>query len=311
MKIQSSAYAAVIAAALLGAAPVAAGAQTDTAKARVPVTKERAAPPKTAGVPVTKEPVVATPDTTRRISTGEVVLPVDTMAPNIHRFVAPPPVVAPPVAPPAAAPPVVPPQKPQRITRYLFGTSGFYIGAGGGTAVPYNELSDLGYDSGLDLTIPIGWHRPGRMLGLRATLSFDQVHADASGGTGPLPAMNGSGPDPKIYGGTLDAVVKVPIGGARDGRGLSLYAVGGGGAYLFRGFGGASQLANALGADKVGNSSKNVHKLGVDAGAGMEWGIGPTAVFVESRWVNVFTNGSTSGNDYLRWIPIAAGMTIR
>jgi hypothetical protein len=66
-----------------------------------------------------------------------------------------------------------------------------------------------------------------------------------------------------------------------------------------------------LGADKIGSSKKNIHKWGVDAGGGMEWGIGPAAVFVESRWVNVFTNGSRAGNDYLRWIPIVAGVTIR
>jgi hypothetical protein len=204
------------------------------------------------------------------------------------------------------------PQPRANPTRYLFGTSGFYLGAGAGTAVPFNLFSNLGYDSGFDLTIPIGWHRPGRTLGVRATLAYDQIHADMATAVRTAPAMLGSAPDPKIYSGTLDALLKFPLGNSvRDGRGLSLYAVGGGGAYLFRGFGGTTALSDVLGADKIGTSVKNVHKWGVEAGAGLEYGLGPTAVFVESRWVNVFTNGSRAGNDYLRWIPINAGVTLR
>lgn len=332
----------------LGAAAVA-RAQADTTRPRVPVKKEQAAVPAKpqAAVPVTKEavptketvpatkepvaatkpvpptkepvgvPTVAIPDTARRAVAGEVVTPKDTA----------PPTVAPATCammaagkatpgmrmePCGAMPATTQPQPRTKPVKYLFGTSGFYLGAGAGTAVPFNLLSDLGYDSGFDLTIPVGWHRPGRTLGLRATFAFDQVHADVATADVTAPAMLGSAPDPKIYSGTADAVFKFPIGRlAREGRGLSLYAVGGGGVYLFRGFGGSSQLGNVLGSDKIGSSAKNVHKWGVNAGAGMEYGLGPTAVFVESRWVNVFTKGSQAGNDYLRWIPISVGVTLR
>lgn len=293
-------------------------AQADTAKGRVPVRKERAAAPATPSstAPVANVPLGMRPDTMPRVSTGEVVAPKDSAVapmPASPRGVTPPAAASPfPVpAQPCCAP--AQPQPRASATRYLFGNSGFYIGAGGGTAVPFNESSNLGYDSGVDLTFPVGWHRAGRTLGVRATLAFDQLHADVSAANGAtLPAMSGSAPDPKIYSGTLDAVLKFPIGrSAREGRGLSLYTVGGGGAYLFRGFGGGTQLGSVLGADKIGDSRKNVHKWGIEAGAGMEWGLGPTAVFFESRWVNVFTNGSRAGNDYLRWIPIAVGMTLR
>jgi hypothetical protein len=147
---------------------------------------------------------------------------------------------------------------------------------------------------------------------VRATLAYDQLHADQEGLQGSLPAMRGSGPDPKVYAATLDAVLKFPVGqGAREGRGLSLYALGGGGSYLFRGFGGGGVLADVLGADKIGTSAKNIHKWGAQAGAGIEWGLGPTALFVESRWINVFTTNSRTGNDHLRWIPIGVGVTLR
>lgn len=312
-------------------------AQADTTKPRVRVTKEQpAAPaptkapapvqapaptkapaPTPAPAPVPKEPAaqpavptpvtapVPTPvqprdDTIPKVSTGDVVTSKDTAAARTRCAI-------------ASCPGMMPTTEPRaKSIRYLLGNGDFYFGAGAGTAVPFNLLSDLGYDSGFDLTIPVGWHKPGRTLGLRATFGFDQVHADVASANATAPAMVGSAPDPKIYSATADAVLKFPIGGAvRDGKGLSLYTVGGGGVYLFRGFGGLTQLGDVLGADKIGSSAKNVHKYGVEAGAGMEYGLGPAAVFVESRWVNVFTKGSTAGNKYLRWIPIGVGVTLR
>lgn len=315
------------------------GAQADTTRVRVPVRKEQAAAPTKvtpvvpaakaqAAVPAAREPaaVAAKPeptvlrtDTMPRVATGDVVMPKDTAPPIVSRAEC----AMMPKAPAerralmaeacgAMMPAQAQPQAKPAATRYLFGSSGFYLGAGAGTAVPYNELSDLGYDSGLDITIPVGWHRPGRTLGIRGTLAFDQVHADLASARGALPAMSGSAPDPKIYSGTLDAVLKFPIGSmAREGRGLSLYALGGGGVHLFRGFGGTTPLADVLGGDEVGNSRKNIHKWGVEAGAGMEWGLGPTAVFIESRWINAFTSGSRTDTKYLRWIPIGVGVIVR
>jgi hypothetical protein len=289
-------------------------AQTDTTRrdpqrSRIPVTKERQAPTRTPGIPVTKEP--ARRDSTPRVSTGEVPTPPETPAP------APQPVVQRAEARPAPAPPVAPtPQRPTRITRYLFGNSGFYLGVGGGVAVPSNQFSELGYQAGPHISVPVGWHRMGRALGLRASFAFEQAHAHTSNAPGTLPALRGSGPDPKIYSATLDATLKIPLTAmAREGRGLSLYTVAGGGAYLFRGFGGNSPLADVLGNDIAERHDeereKNVTKWGMNVGGGLEWGFGPMALFAESRWVNVFTDGSTTNNAYLRWVPIVAGFTFR
>lgn len=316
----------------LGATAVA-RAQADTTRTRVRVKKEQAAVPAKpqAAVPATKQavptpqapatvPAATVPDTARRAAAGDVVTPKDTVVPNVAPATCAMMAAGKPSMPAmrmnescgAMAVSKMQPEPRAKPVKYLFGTSGFYFGAGVGTAVPFNLLSDLGYDSGFDLTIPIGWHQPGHTLGVRATLAFDQVHADVATAAATAPAMLGSAPDPKIYTGTVDAVMKFPIGRlALEGRGLSLYGVGGGGVYLFRGFGGSTQLGDVLGGDKIGSSAKNVHKWGVNAGAGMEYGLGPTAVFVESRWVNVFTKGSQTGNDYLRWIPISVGVTLR
>jgi hypothetical protein len=321
----SGAYTIGLAIALALGVATAAGAQADTTKSRVPVKKEQPAPTKSQpGVPVMKEtapePVAPAPSVTRtdtmpRAAAGEVVTPKDTMVATVAPGTCAMMPTAEAKMPKAMMENCGMMQQPQpraNPTRYLFGTSGFYLGVGAGTATPFNVLHDMGYDTGFDLTIPIGWQRPGRALGVRATLAYDQIHADKATADVTAPAMLGSAPDPKIYSGTIDALLKFPIGNSvRDGRGLSFYAVGGGGAYLFRGFGGTTALSDMLGGDKIGSSGKNVHKWGVQAGAGLEYGLGPTAVFVESRWVNVFTKGSTSGNDYLRWIPISVGVTLR
>lgn len=306
-------------AASVSTAPLA-RAQSDTTRMRVPVKKEQTATPAKPAATLPEKAVTVVPprDTAHRMAAGDVVVPKDTAPPTLAR----PACEMMPGAPmmPAArmkemCGAMMPTQRQQpgeSATRYLFGKSGIYVGLGAGTAVPYNQLGNLGYDSGFDLTIPVGWRRPGRTLGLRATLGYDQVHADVATADRTAPALLGSAPDPKIYSATADAVFTFPIGqSAREGRGLSLYALGGGGAYLFRGFGGRTVLADVLGGDEIGTSRKNIHKWGVQAGAGMEYGLGPTALFVESRWVNVFTGGSRTGNDYLRWIPISAGVMLR
>jgi hypothetical protein len=298
----SSARTVALAAAVLLGATSSAAAQADTTRrdpqrARVPVAKERPAPQApSSGVPVAK---ATPPDTATRVSTGEVALPRDSTPARAD-------------IPPAGAPrpPLAVAQEPEPpVMRYLFGRSGFFIGAGAGTAVPYGALNDIGYDPGLSISVPLGWHPVGRVFGVRGTLAFDQVKADGPITAGAVPAALGSTSDAEIYAATVDGVLKVmPLGIGSQGRGLSVYVLGGGGVYRFRGFGGTGPLAAALD-EAPGTSSAT--KWGVDAGGGVEWGNGRTAAFVEARWVNVFTGGSRAGNDYLRWVPVVVGFTVR
>ncbi|HEX6051614.1 MAG TPA: hypothetical protein VFZ21_20245 [Gemmatimonadaceae bacterium] len=327
MRVGAAAVRAVGLAAMLSLGAATALAQVDTAKARIPVRKEQpTVPTKAPATPVTQEPsavpaptdpaAVMRPDTARRVSAGEVVAKdsVPAVTPAQCAMMPTNRAMRPGVRtePCGAMMPQHQAQPTARASRSYFGKSGFYFGAGAGTAVPFNQLSNLGYDSGIDLTIPVGWQRPGRTLGIRALLAYDQVHADLASVDRTAPAMLGSAPDPKIYSAALDATLSFPIGrAAREGRGFTLYTLGGGGVYLFRGFGGTTVLADVLGGDEVGTSPKNVHKWGIQAGAGMQYGLGPTAVFFESRWVNVFTSGSKTGNDYLRWIPVSVGVIVR
>jgi hypothetical protein len=295
-----TALAAVAAALLLGVASTAAG-QTDTTRTRVPVTKERpATPTRSAGVPVTKATTPAA-DTVRRASPGEVSLPRDTAPPRVETPVAATP--ATPMPRPASQPFQMP-----REPRYLFGNSGFTMGAAFGAAMPTGTFRELGYDPGAHAAIPIGWHRPGTMLGVRATFTFDKPTRGSSEMLHAAPGVPRPASDPRIYTATLDAVLKLPLlGMGTDGYGIAAYAVGGGGGYRFEHYGTASPLADAVGS-AAGKS--RVTRWGVHAGGGLEWGRGPTSFFVESRWVNVFADGSRTRNDYLRWVPVVVGVTI-
>jgi hypothetical protein len=281
-------------------------AQVDTARQRVPVVKERPAPPRTTSTqPVRKDSIK--PDTIRQTATGEVVTPVP-KTPTPAPTPAPTPVAVP-QAPTAPVQAVAP---PPRTTQYLVGNTGLFLGFGGAIEVPYNTFSNLGYQPSYGFAVPFGWRPVKQRFGIRAFFGYDQAHAHISGDPGAPPAEHGSAPDPKIYTVTGDLLYSIPLMGAvREGRGVSLYTLAGGGVYLFRGFGGTDPLSSVLGIDEIGNSKRNVHKWGANVGAGLEWGLGPTALFFESRFVNVFTTKSGEGNRNIRWIPIAAGVTVR
>lgn len=269
---------------LLGVATTGA-AQTDTT--RLPVTK--AQPKQTSGIPVRKS---ALPDTAKvtTASPGEVVTPRDTTPPKVEQ---------PAAVTPAPEPIAVPPMEPRKP--FLFGTSGMYLGLAGGVAVPTGTFSDIGYHEGAHVSVPLGWQPQGQVLGVRGLFAFDQGRAKG---------INPSRSSAKVYSAALDLTAKFPLLVGESGYGLSFYALGGGGAYRFTGFGGVAPLADALG---TSTGDKNVTKFGIDAGGGFEWGLGSAAIFVESRLVHVYTTGTRtqSGNNGLNWVPIVLGVNLR
>jgi hypothetical protein len=196
----------------------------------------------------------------------------------------------------------------------------FYWGIGGGAAAPTGDLEDLGYDSGLNISIPIGWHAPSNMFGFRLLLGYNQLNGSTflSGGAAPITFTN---PDPTIYSAEAGLTMRFPFGANRM---SSLYLVGGGGLYMFRSFGANSALGAYLGNDVLepedeANES-TISKWGVNAGAGFEFGIGRGALFLESRMVNVFTGRGDEVNfdnvfgargTTARWVPLIIGVTMR
>lgn len=203
-------------------------------------------------------------------------------------------------------------------TRRLPGS--FYIGLAGGAASPTGDVEDLGYTSGFNLSIPIGWHNPAALFGWRLMLGYNQFDGASftTGGTSPVVLSN---PDPKVYSAELNLNLRFPF---NERRTSSVYLSGGGGAYMFRNFGRGSALAGYLGNDVLdpddSNNETTVTKWGVNGGAGLEFGIGTSSLFLETRLVNVFAGRDDEPNfdsvfgergTSVRWVPLILGFTIR
>lgn len=203
-------------------------------------------------------------------------------------------------------------------TRRLPGS--FYMGLAAGAAAPMGDIEDLGYDSGLNVSIPIGWHNPASVFGFRLMLGYSQFNGApfTTGGATPVVLSN---PDPKVYSAELNLNMRFPF---NERRTSSVYLSGGGGVYMFRNFGQGSALGGYLGNDVLDpNDEANestINKWGVNGGAGLEFGIGTSSLFVETRLVNVFAGRDDEPNfdsvfgergTSVRWVPLILGFTIR
>ncbi len=207
---------------------------------------------------------------------------------------------------------------PMTQTRKLPGS--FYIGLAAGGNSTTGDFQDLGYDSGLNISVPIGWHQPENIFGFRLMLGYNQFNGASfsTGGTSPVVLSN---PDPKVYSAELNLNMRFPF---NERKTSAVYLSGGGGVYMFRNFGQGSALAGYLGNDVLDpNDSANestINKWGVNGGAGLEFGIGTSSLFLETRLVNVFAGRDDEPNfdsvfgergSSVRWMPLILGFTIR
>jgi opacity protein-like surface antigen len=181
----------------------------------------------------------------------------------------------------------------------LFGNSGFYIGLGTGANFTNGTLYDIGYQEGFNVSLPIGWSKAGYPIGFRTELGLQTFEG----------AMKSQfrNIDPVLYTAQAMLTLNLPLNNAKNNL---FYLMGGGGAYFFRRIGEGSALA-----DRLGGDTKNVTKLGLTGGAGLEFHVlGATSLFVQSTFTNVFaeeSNAGLGGSKNMRWIPIVAGITLR
>lgn len=212
----------------------------------------------------------------------------------------------------------------QRIRdRYLFNGTGWYLGVSAGSAMPQGDFDRLGYGNGFNVNVPIGYHSRSHLLGVRLDLGYSQFSGNSFTGTtsgGSSVTLNNN--DPKVFSAVANVTMRLPLNASRS---VNLYGVGGGGLYTFRSFGQSSALAGFLGNDVLDSNDEAVEntrtKFGTQAGAGIDFGVGPTSVFLETRWVNVLADrgdnvqlsdffGDTRGKS-VRWVPIVLGLTFR
>jgi hypothetical protein len=164
----------------------------------------------------------------------------------------------------------------------MFG-NGFYIGIGGGGTMPTGDFADP-YNMGWNVTVPIGYQSMTTPWGARLDLSFNKINGDTFGGT--------DFEDGNIWSAMLDLTAQWPVGGT----GTGFYLVGGGGLHHFRDFDIRTSSTSTT-------QLEDQTKFGVNGGAGISFGFGATDLFVEARYVNVFTDGSDA-----QYVPIVLGL---
>ncbi|MCC6243417.1 MAG: hypothetical protein IT353_11285 [Gemmatimonadaceae bacterium] len=211
----------------------------------------------------------------------------------------------------------------ERDRQYRSRGSGFYAGLAVGALVPTGNLKNLGYNSGLNINVPLGWHPQQQLLGVRVDLGYGQFRGrDFSGDlpNGSTLVLNNI--NPKVLSATGNVTLRVPLTPSKN---LNVIALSGVGIYQFRSFGSKTALGAFFGNTITGATPVDFqsvrNKLGAQFGAALEYGVGPVGLYVESRVVNIFANrkdnvefddffGANRGQN-LRWVPIMIGVNIR
>ena len=176
---------------------------------------------------------------------------------------------------------------------------GFYIGVGGGSTMPMGDIKDAAnnsYDMGWNVTVPFGYDFG--PLGLRFDLAMDNL-------TGKQNFLDtfGAATTPRnvaIYSGSGGLKLNVPIFRTAS----RFYVMGGAGAHRITGY--ATSAAGSDSAQTIVNAKTQVGWYG---GAGFNFRFGRSALFLESRYINIDTKQPPVGYAYQKtnYIPIILG----
>jgi hypothetical protein len=119
--------------------------------------------------------------------------------------------------------------------------------------------------------------------------------------------------NPQIWSGMADLKLRLPFSGQFAGATTGFYAIGGVGAHYLRNYGTTFAVTNPgtnltdQGQQAVSlNSNGSLWRFGANAGGGVSLGLGKTELFVEGRYVRIFT--STERTNY---VPIVVGLSFR
>ena len=179
--------------------------------------------------------------------------------------------------------------------------SGFYMAIAGGSTMPMGDLKtgvNNSYVMGWNVTVPFGWDFSHFPLGLRFDLAMDNLRANGnfldSFGT-PVQGRN-----VVIYSASGGLKLNVPIFRTTS----RFYLIGGAGAHRITGY--ATSAAGSDSAQTIQNAKTNVGYYG---GAGLNFRFGRTALFVESRYINIDNKQPSVGFAYdkANYLPIILG----
>jgi hypothetical protein len=183
-------------------------------------------------------------------------------------------------------------------------SSNFYVGFAAGASMPSGEFGNA-YENGWNVAVPIGWRPANGPLGMRLDIAYSKWGGATLGGVKLSSAA--------VWDGMLDATVDMPFGANKT---SSLYVVGGGGLHYFPDYGG--EYSQPTTGDTttppppgggyqlntvVTNETSSTTRFGLNGGAGLSFGLPHSALFVETRYVTVFTK-----DERTNYWPVVAGI---
>jgi hypothetical protein len=179
--------------------------------------------------------------------------------------------------------------------------SGFYMAIAGGSTMPMRMMktnANNSYDMGWNVTVPFGWDFSRIPLGIRFDLAMDNLMGKANFldvGGNPTTASNLA-----IYSASAGLKLNVPLFRTAS----RFYLIGGGGAHRVTGY-----ATSLVGADSAQTISKAKTDPGFYAGAGFNFRFGRTALFLESRYINVAVKRPVGfPYDNANYIPVVLGV---
>lgn len=170
----------------------------------------------------------------------------------------------------------------------------FYFGLNGGAALPYSEMNEA-QNPGYTLGALVGWDAAQVPLGLRLDggyTRFDDEDDFLCTGSGCTALDLGT---PELFHANLDVKLRVPTSGSH------LYAVAGGTWNRFRGI---TFIDDENNNSLAFASSDWSNKWGGNIGAGLNFGFGGAAMFLEAR-----LQAMTVADQTQTYVPIVLGLT--
>jgi hypothetical protein len=181
---------------------------------------------------------------------------------------------------------------------------GFYLGFDGGAAVPSGTELNTVQGTGWHVDVPFGWDPVGSILGVRVAAGYS--HFGMRNGFSGFNTSNA-----QIWDGDADLKLRLPVKQEWAHR-FQIYGLGGASWNYYRNiveFNGVDFVSNNSGVGVASatfpvaqDDSWNSH-WGWNAGGGLQFGVGRTNLFVESRYVRF---SGVSGD--LSQVPIVVGV---
>ncbi|HEY6825306.1 MAG TPA: hypothetical protein VI259_00535 [Gemmatimonadaceae bacterium] len=199
--------------------------------------------------------------------------------------------------------------EPPVVVRHY--SNGFYFGIGGGATMPTGGIRDA-YNTGYNVSVPFGWDSQTGPWGLRFDVTYDQMHARSTfRSTDEVPtAVALTSVNPQIWSGMADLKLRLPFG---EGSRTGLYVIGGVGAHYLRNYSQTFAITNpSTNINDTGlqttslSDNGSLWRFGANAGGGINFGLGNANLFVESRYVRIFTSSERTN-----YVPIILGVSLR